>query len=380
MPPSKGAMLFSSSENLDFDQINLLRTHCAAPPAIIRSLDSLPSSKFLDLNQLSVSWRSEFAQNKNLNESSNVPQHLLPITNLVQVGNTCGPTSLAMVLISLGHEEATPQEIIQRSDYHTWLGTSPQSLANTAQSFGARSAILNHSSIKELCALLDQKTYCIALIQSGDALHYVAIYGYQIDIDEKVTLSIADPGGFNYRCDAKSFAQYWDRPSVRNIPTGIERMLIAVSNTKHLPLERFDGWCRIGAQAHSILNQSIKFFVDTLPQIVSNTLARLSLTFISILGSFNMQECRNFFLSAYLFARKIKFYIDAKANLLRQLKEQCAKLMPRRRSQKLENLNEKLIDLSNPASLSVAFNSVAEDNIVYLDLADTTETSQKSAA
>lgn len=287
-------MLFGPSALVASQQLDMTSPFLSTPAAVVRSVSDLfPNGYDTGLDAITIPWRSGFDTRPIPPIPAALSTVSLPIEIDTQIGNTCGPTALSMTLLALGFQGASPQALTSQSDYHTWLGTSPQSMAATARSFGAEAVVLNESSLKEICTLLDKKIYCIALLQSGDGLHYVAIHGYQIEADKSLSLEVADPNGCNYFRSAADFLSEWNTPTVKNFPTGINRMIIAVSEDANLPAERFGGWCRVGAEAHSLLNRSIKLITEGIPQACSTLFSCCALPLIGLLGSSTASELWN---------------------------------------------------------------------------------------
>ena len=299
-------MLFGPATILPFDQQVANSALPINPPAVIRSVsDIFPNYDAASLATISISWRNASAARADWPSPKPFRAISLAIEVDTQLGNTCGPTALSMTLRALGFRQASAAALTAASDYHDWLGTSPQSLASSARSFGAKAVVLNNSSLDEICRLLDSNVYCIALAQSGDALHYVVIHGYKVEADKSLTFEIADPNGYDYCRKASDFSDDWRAPRIRDLPTGINQMIIAVAKHRDLPQERFDGWCRIGAEAHSLLNRTIKFVTQSVPQACSTFATCCALPLLSLLGSSSSSEVWNMYAATVHLAKLI---------------------------------------------------------------------------
>ena len=290
-----------------FDRLATTSPLLLTPPAVVRSINDLfPDRPALDFGALTISRRNSWAGLGAIAQPPPLRAKSLAIEIETQIGNTCGPTALSMTLLALGFNGASPQALTAASDYHDWLGTSPQSLAASARAFGAKAVVLNNSSLDEIRKLLDANVYCIALVQSGEALHYVVIHGYTVEADKSLRFKIADPNGSDYPRESIDFAPDWRAPRVRNFPTGISQMIIAVSKQSALPTERFGGWCRAGAEAHSLINRTIKFVTESVPQACSTLIGCCALPLLALLGSNTASELFNLYAAAAHFCTMLR--------------------------------------------------------------------------
>lgn len=182
----------------------------------------------------------------------------LPIQIVQQEGNSCGPTSMYMVLRAL-NRSCTIEEVEQETYYSRVIGTSPVHMQSAAAKFGFYSSLCNNISNHALTDLLDKGGYGIALLQKGGGLHYVVIHGYKIMRGQKLELEISDPNGYEYTESIESFDEEWKDVRCRGFDTGLNRLLIAVSASP-TPKDSFDGNAALLSKIHATLNEIPTFF------------------------------------------------------------------------------------------------------------------------
>lgn len=168
----------------------------------------------------------------------------------------CGPETLAMAL--QGYDLQVSANDIEEMSNFTSLGTSPNSLRDVAKQYGFNSVILNNSNFSEVSSILDKGGICIALVESGTALHYVAINGYKRDANGNNRYFIADPSGYRYCVSEAEFGKTWKDVQFRGFDTGFSCGVIAISKDSNLPQERFDGKAFVLSKAHSLINTTIR--------------------------------------------------------------------------------------------------------------------------
>lgn len=187
-----------------------------------------------------------------------VVEHLLPAESIAQVGNSCGPTSAAIVLAALG-VPASIDEISRDADYHTTFGTSPFGIRDAIAARGLEVALLNESRWEEVISLLDRGTYCIAIVMAGEGLHYEVITGYRIFKDGTRQFQITNTDGHQYFLSEKGFDDSWQNISFRGIETGFSRAVIVIGGEGSVPPERIPLRAQMLSSAHRGINSSLNF-------------------------------------------------------------------------------------------------------------------------
>lgn len=162
---------------------------------------------------------------------------------LIQTGNGCGTTSLAMIASYLKGESITQAHVdkdVRRND----IFSSPGDLVEFARREGLAAEMYNHGTWDEMKGLLDRGIPCQALISADgsndfDQMHYVAVVGYGRD---KTTgedqVIVHDPQFPSQRTiSLKQFNDLWAAP-----PAGFDNFFIAYApGGTPLPRGRIDG-------------------------------------------------------------------------------------------------------------------------------------------
>lgn len=149
---------------------------------------------------------------------------------LHQSAKSCGPTSLAMCLSYYN---------VNTSNFENWFDTSsigvdPLSLVDTASGYGMVTRQVNHASLEDAAALIDQGLPVMVLGSWGDnsgslsgylnmieKAHYMVVTGYQRDSSGIITnIYLNDPAtGGSKTMTADAFMRYWGKefiPGVTN--------------------------------------------------------------------------------------------------------------------------------------------------------------------
>jgi hypothetical protein len=172
-----------------------------------------------------------------------VPGNADTMPFLVQTGNGCGTTSLAMIASYLKGEPITQAHVdkdVRRND----IFSAPGDLVEFARDEGLAAEMYNHGTWDEMKGLLDRGIPCQALISHDGSddlgkLHLVAVVGYQKDSatgEDQVIMH--DPNfPFERTMSLKDFNARWMAP-----PAGFDNFFIAYApGGTRLPPGRTDG-------------------------------------------------------------------------------------------------------------------------------------------
>lgn len=246
---------------LDLDKINFTPPALSVPipAAIQQQMEDLSTTFFSNGAKFTVTFRSEgdFAL-KSEKRDPITPDKYFPVGEGRQINRpNCGPEALAMVL--KGYDlNVSSDDIEGMSNFTSLAGTSPSSLRDVANKYGFKAVILNNSKFEEIASLLDKGGVCIGLVESGAALHYVAINGYKRGEAGEKLFFISDPSGVSYSIDEKEFSNGWKNVKFRGFDTGFSQAVIAISKDDVLPPERFSGKASFLSGVHSALNSTIR--------------------------------------------------------------------------------------------------------------------------
>lgn len=159
--------------------------------------------------------------------------------------NSCGTTSLSMVLNYYGKNVSTDQldDQIRNHDF----GTAPTHIVDAAKSYGINAAIYNESNFDEIKQHIDSGHALIAMTDSFDRgsdikAHYLVINGYDVTNGVKKLHIVNPTGAEKYTVDYNTFVHdKWSNVDLLNIDTGIDKMIIAFSPKNDLPPSRLNG-------------------------------------------------------------------------------------------------------------------------------------------
>jgi hypothetical protein len=184
----------------------------------------------------------------------------LPLSQLVQNGSNCGPTSLRMIFNTLG-KNYNQQHVVHITFYSKILGTSPFHLKRATESVGLRASIRNYSTSQTVISVIDSGGYAMAIVSAGSSLHYVVINGYRKSNPGKIEFLITDPNGTQSFVPLAKFDRKWSNPKLHGIDTGFRRCVIAIGKQK-LICERISGNAARNSFLHARLNEASKSVSD----------------------------------------------------------------------------------------------------------------------
>lgn len=172
--------------------------------------------------------------------------------------NGCGTTSLAMLLsFWKGKDGAFTREQIDGSIRRFNMPTSPLNIVKYAEDNGFRSKAVN-GSVEQLQSYVDKGVPVQIMYDpnndgSDAVLHYVDVIGFEKDASGKVTgVKIADPamgemgvdGGGIKTVPIDEFKEKWDNLKLKNLPTGIDNLMIVHLPKDNVPIKGADGVVR----------------------------------------------------------------------------------------------------------------------------------------
>lgn len=255
--------LFSRSSDANWQPEAALTQQQKYPGSILPFAEQALASR--DLNQVSRARRGLFQVQK-------------------QVGNSCGTTSLSMILKYFqGH---TLENSVPTIDKHIRANgmmlftlptgqiesvkidgyTAPRDIVAYANQVGMRAGMKNNASLADLRKFLDQGVPCLCLTDwnftengaqprganpDAQSLHWVCVIGYETHPGGKHTYLVANPHGLIQRVSEADFDKVWSGsgPGLeqritgqRRIQTGMQRLFIAmVPRDEQAPVVAPDG-------------------------------------------------------------------------------------------------------------------------------------------
>lgn len=228
------------------------------------------------LDQLKQSYRTSIAYQPGNALPSRNPEALKVIRPGLfrlqeQKGNSCGTTSLSMVLkFWQGH---TLENTVTTIDQHIRANgslelalpggvknipidgfTAPRAIVDYAKAHGMRAGMRNHASLSELKSYLDKGVPLMCLTDwnfsggsyeapaggapDGKSLHWVDIIGYEYKTNpdtqkQEMYLTIGNPWGVVQQVSETDFTKVWSKlnlevPGGKKIDTGMDRLFVAM--------------------------------------------------------------------------------------------------------------------------------------------------------
>lgn len=176
-------------------------------------------------------------------EPYNQMQAIDPETGLVGAQQSCGTTSLAMILNHFKPgvtDQATIDQQIRRANNGSF--TSPADIVEVARGNGFRAEMKNNASVEDLTAMLDQGVPVQVIMEpmandkgvnGPDAqdmgIHYVAVNGYERDPSGKLSsIIISDPWGMHYKMPVDEFSRRWGNQRLKGLPSGLSHFMITM--------------------------------------------------------------------------------------------------------------------------------------------------------
>jgi hypothetical protein len=163
----------------------------------------------------------------------------LPVQIQEQTGNACGTTSLSMVLkyfrvpAAAADVKAIDRAIRPSSrDAKIDSFTAPIDIVRYAQRQGMRATLHNHSTSKDLEAMLAQGVPPMILYDwdapTGKGLHYVVVSG-QREQNGQREWQLHDPSGYAWYIDDAELQRRWSNLHVAGVEVPYDRVMIAIS-------------------------------------------------------------------------------------------------------------------------------------------------------
>lgn len=156
--------------------------------------------------------------------------------------NACGTTSLAAMFDywnpgKKGNDHFTIDQAIRTVDSFT----APDDLVRYAREHGYRAGMKTGAGLDDIQRMIDQGVPVQVIMEplnpsdrngkpdrSDFGVHYVTVTGYEKGPDGKISkLTISDPWGLRYTMGAENFMDRWSNLKVGNVPTGLDRVMIA---------------------------------------------------------------------------------------------------------------------------------------------------------
>jgi ABC-type bacteriocin/lantibiotic exporter with double-glycine peptidase domain len=231
-----------------------------AYPATLDTIKELPPTPavvrtFASLNiQSPISIDSEYIvrmPKRALTAYREVYSYSLPL--LKQEGNTCGPTSLTMVLLKLGVKSYTTADGIRDTFCSEQFGTSPVDIKNAAIRHGFEAIIRNNSTDECLKHVIREGGYAIVILDKGEGLHYAVVNGFRVSREGDTQYLVSDPNGWQKYIPAKTLHKEWDQPLLKGRDLGMSNCMIVISKEKIID-EQFGGLIETLSKLHSTVN------------------------------------------------------------------------------------------------------------------------------